>query len=196
MASRTAVAVVVLGTIGCSRVRDIPLSELPKLSPEHRQSDQPVVVTSRKGKRVLIDSFSRVEVMRQQCPREDYCYDVSEGRIERLQSIRLLSGQVELVGLEGRRRPQRVTRVVAVDDPERWARISERSWSRGMIVGGVAVGVGLAVFVTVSRVASAKDSDPHGLRAIFVGQMSGAAAGGTTLIFTLPATRHLGSEVE
>ena len=103
--------------------------------------------------------------------------------------------RVELVNLRGRRRPQRVTRVLALNDSERWARMSKRSLSRGLTVAGVAVGVGLAVGIGVSAIVSANDSDPHGLGAI-AGGLSGAAAGGTTLIFTLPATRDLGSQME
>ena len=196
MAYRVAVAFVVLGTIGCSRVRDIPLGELPKLSPEDRRVHQPVVVTAKDGKQVLIESFARVEIMRRDCPVERYCYEVTEQHIDRVESIRLFPGRVEMVGLQGRWRPRHVTRVVALNDSERWARISERSLSRGLVIAGVGVGVGLAVGIAVSAIVSANDSDPHGLRAIIAGGFSGAAAGGTTMIFTLPATRDLGSEIE
>jgi hypothetical protein len=145
---------------------------------------------------VLIESFSRVEVMRRDCPTERYCYDVTDDVIDRVQSIRLDHDRIELVGKHGRRRPQLVTHVIAVDDPERWARISKRSWSRGLTIAGVAVGVGLAVGITVAAIVRANDSDPHGLRAALAGGMAGAAAGGATIIVTFPATRDLGTELE
>jgi hypothetical protein len=197
MACRAAVAFVFLGTISCSRVRDVPRRELPKLSPHPTSPTRatgPCNIEGRKAcaHRIVLARGGHAAGL----PGRALLLRCGRAPVDRVQSIRFLSDRVELVGLQGRRRPQHVTRVVALNDSERWARISERSSSRGLIIAGVAVGVGLAVGIKVSAIVSANDSDPHGLRAILAGGVSAAAAGGTTLIFTVPATRDLGSEVE
>jgi hypothetical protein len=95
-----------------------------------------------------------------------------------------------------------MTHVILLDDSKRWARLSERSSSRGLIIGGVAAVVGVAAGASAFFIARANmdpDSDPqhgHAYELLAITTLSAGAAAGLTFMFTVPATRGLGTEVE
>ena len=195
MASRRRCPLLLLsGVLACSRVRDVPLTELPKLTAERRAHSDTIVMSTR-GDRVRIKSFSRVAIVREICPTSDYCYETTVYSARNPERIHLYLDRVELVeGFRGRR-PQLEPHVIDLDGSKTWARVSEASWSRGVIVSGVATAVGLAAAFGVGALVAAHESDQHGVTPVVAGVFAGAAAGGATLLITLPATRDLGTEV-
>jgi hypothetical protein len=191
---RAVLALLALSSAGCSQTRDVPVAELPRLVSEIR-SGREVEVVSVDGKRVRIESFSRVEVWRREGCWKGSCSMTRLLKLEQPFEARLLPEGVELSGLDGRKKRQRVVQLVPLDQRRTWARLLERSRSRGLTAGGVAVASALAVGISVGAIVRAKSDDPHGLTPMLAGMFAGYAAGGLSLLITLPLTKPLGTEL-
>jgi hypothetical protein len=193
---RLALALFALSAAACSRTRDIPIAELPRVVSE-MQAGRAVQVTSVRGERVRIESFSQIEVWHEGHCWESGCRVTQVLKLDQPLEARLLPSGVELSGRHGRKR-ERVVQLLPLDRAKTWARLSEHSASRGFVTAGVAVASALAVGIGVAALVGANSDatdDPHGLTQILAGTAAGGAMGGLTLLITLPLTKDLGTEL-
>jgi hypothetical protein len=193
---RPALALLTLSFGGCSRIRDVPVAELPRVVSETRVG-RTVEVVSVQGETVQIESFSRVEIWREGPCWESGCRVTQLLKLDQPLEARLLPDGVELSGHKGRKQ-KRVVQVVPLNQPRTWARLSEPSASRGLTVVGVALASALAVGIPVAVVVGSKSDstdDLSALRQVLAGTAAGAAVGSATLLITFPLTRDLGTEL-
>jgi hypothetical protein len=191
-----ALALCALSAVACSRTRDVPIAELPRVVSDTRVG-RAVEVASVHGERVRIESFSRIEVWREGPCWESGCQVTLMLKLDQPLEARLLPNGVELSGHDDRRR-ESVVQLVPRDRPKTWARLSERSASRGFIVGGVALASALATGIGIAAIVGSKSDstdDLRGLRQVLAGTAAGGAVGSLTLFITVPLTKDLGTEL-
>ncbi len=183
-----------LGSVACSRVRDIPLDQVPRLTAEVR-AGRPAIVRSVQGKEVEIQSFSRVEIVREQCPSRDYCVPRTLVVADHPLRASLYPNRFTIEAVAGKRRHRAlVESIVPLDGSKTWARVSKRSASRGALIVGAAATAALAFGAGTYLLVNANSDDPHHLQPLIAGVLAGGAAGSATLLFTFPSTRDLGDE--
>ena len=193
---RPTLALLALSAAACSRTRDIPVAELPRVVSELREGRQ-VEVVSTQGERVRIESFSRVEIRREGPCWESGCRVTQLLKLDQPLEARLVPSGLEVSGLAGRKQ-QRVVKLVPLDRSRTWAQLSERSASRGLITGGVAAATALSVGIGVAAYVGSKgdaNDDLLVVQQLLAGTAAGATAGGITLLITVPLTRDLGTEL-
>jgi hypothetical protein len=163
--SRLGIAALVVllgGVLGCSRVRDIPITELPKLNAITDRSATAVVLWTTNRKRARIESFSRLAFMREVCTTPRYCDAEQEYHVDEVRRIRLFRDRIELDGRRHERRGASIaTQVIRFDDSNRWARLSKRSLSRGAIIGATATIAAVAVGAMVTSHSSPEKREPN-----------------------------------
>ena len=151
---------------------------------------------SLQGDRVRIESFSRVEVLREGPCWESGCRVTSLLQLDQPLEARLLPDGVEISGRDDRTH-ERDVKLVPLDRGRTWARLSERSTSRGFIIGGVATASALLAGIGAAEIVRSRSGSRDDLRVLgplLAGTGAGAATGGLSILVTFPLTKDLGTE--
>lgn len=183
----------VLGATGCYRWVDVAPPAATALSSPTDPPQDPVVVRTIEGERRELDGFDAVIVRGRAC---------SEPRCRKEEVKFLPPLLIEQRGETLRFMATNDERTFEHGSIER-VTVRELAPGRTAVVGGVAIGVGLALgYLAYRAVGGCEEPSTnegeggYGCGGFYVGALTAGAAGSLTLLVTLPLTKPLGRRVD